>query len=107
MVALIAFVAGLPLQRLFNRFVTSSHRRWIATHRRTLMLIVGGLGLLVLLVWSPLTGRVVLVDLLVVAALLGVIATLGLQPADAVAEQLDADDQQQDGHDHGVVGGHP
>ena len=57
------------------------------------MLIVGGLGLFVLLVWSPLTGRVVLVDLLVVAAVVGVIAVLGLQPADAVPEQLDADDE--------------
>ena len=64
--ALVAFVAGLPLQRLFASFVTSSRRRWIATHRATLMLIVGGLGLFVLLVWSPLTGGVVLVDLLVV-----------------------------------------
>jgi hypothetical protein len=93
-VALIAYVAGLPLQRLFARFVTSSRRLWIATHRRTLMLIVGGLGLFALLVWSPLTGQVVLIDLLVVAAALGVIAALGLQPADAATEQLGADDQQ-------------
>ena len=57
------------------------------------MLIVGGLGLFALLVWSPLTGRVVLVDLLVVAAVVGMIAALGLQPADAAPEQLDADDE--------------
>ncbi len=57
--------------------------------------------------WNPLTGRVVLVDLLVVAIVLGVIATLSLEPGDAVAEELDADDEQQHGHDRGVVGGHP
>ena len=79
LVAVIAFVAGLPLQRLFAGFVTSSRRRWIAEHRTTLMLVVGGLGALVLLVWSPLTGGVVLVVALVVGGLLCAIAALGLQ----------------------------
>ena len=82
LVAVIAFVAGLPLQRLFASFVTSSRRRWIAEHRTTLMLVVGGLGALVLLVWSPLTGGVVLVVALVVGGLLCAIAALSLQPGE-------------------------
>ena len=82
LVAVVAYVAGLPLQRLFASFVTSSRRRWIATHRTTLMLVVGGLGAFVLLVWSPLTAGVVLVVALVVGGLLCVIGALSLQPGE-------------------------
>ena len=78
-----------------------------ARNQRVLMLVTGGLGLVVLFAWSPLTGGVVLVTLLAVGIICGVIALLGLEPRDPVAEQLRADDQEQDGHDHGVVGGHP
>jgi hypothetical protein len=83
LVAVLSYVAGLPLQRLFASFVTSSRRRWIATHRTTLMLVVAGLGAFVLLVWSPLTGGVVVVVALVVGALVCAIAALGLQPGES------------------------
>lgn len=107
LVALVALIAGLPLRQLFERFVGSRERQWVARNRRTLMGVTGGAGLVVLFFWNPLTGRVVLVDLLVVAIVLGVIATLSLEPGDAVAEELGPDDEQQHGHDRGVVGGHP
>jgi hypothetical protein len=106
-VALVALIAGLPLRTAFARVMGSRQRRWVARQRRALMIATGALGLLVLFAWSPLTGRVVLIDLLVVGGLLCVIAALSLEPADAVADQLGADDEQQHGHDHGVVGGHP
>jgi hypothetical protein len=89
LVAVLSYVAGLPLQRLLASFVTSSRRRWIAAHRTALMLGVGGVGAFVLLVWSPLTGGVVLVVALVVGALVCAIAALGLQTGD----QLDAADE--------------
>jgi hypothetical protein len=106
-IAVLAFFAGLPLRTLARRFWTDSRRMWVAAHQRTLMLIVGGIGMLVLLIASPLTGRIVLIDLLVVGVLVGVIALLSLEPRDAVTDQLDADDQHDHGHDHGVIGGHP
>lgn len=80
LVALLTFFAGLPLRALFGRVWGSGQRRWIARQQRTLMLIVGGLGLVVLFAWSPLTGGVVLVTLLTVGVLCGVIALLGLEP---------------------------
>ena len=103
LVALLTFLAGLPLGRLFRRVWGSSQRGWVARNQRVLMLVTGGLGLVVLFAWSPLTGGVVLVTLLAVGIICGVIALLGLEPRDPVAEQLRADDQEQDGHDHGVV----
>jgi hypothetical protein len=106
-IALLSFLFGLPLRHLAMKLWTDSRRTWVAAHQRVLMIVVGALGMVVLLVASPLTGRIVLVDLLVVGVLLGVIALLGLEPREAVADQLDADDQHQDRHDHGVVGGHP
>ena len=107
LVALLTYLAGLPLANLMRRVWGSEQRTWVARHQRTLMLVVGGLGLLVLIAWSPLTGGVVLVTLLAVAILCGLIALLGLESRDAVAEELRADDEEEHGHDHGVVGGHP
>ena len=107
LVALLTFLAGLPLGRLFRRVWGSSQRGWVARNQRVLMLVTGGLGLVVLFAWSPLTGGVVLVTLLAVGIICGVIALLGLEARDPVADELRADDQEQDGHDHGVVGGHP
>lgn len=107
LVALITYVAGLPLRTLGGRVWGSAQRTWVARHQRTLILVTGALGLVVLFAYSPLTGGVVLITLLVVGALCGTIALLGLEPRNAVAEQFRADDQEQNGHDHGVVGGHP
>lgn len=107
LVALLTYLVGLPLRRYAARVWGSGQRRWVARYQRTLMLITGGLGLLVLFAWSPLTGGVVLVTLLVVGVVCGLIAALGLEPRDPVADQFRPDDQEQDGHDHGVIGGHP
>ena len=107
--ALISFVAGFPLRayatRSWTRFANSGARRWIVARHRTLQFVAGGLGMFVLLAWDPLTGRVVLFDLLIVGAVVGGLAALaaGSEPA----EELRADDQRDDGHDRGVVGGHP
>ncbi len=106
-VAVIALIAGLPLRSLAHRVWTDSRRRWVAAHQRVLMIVTGALGMLVLLIASPLTGRIVLVTLLVVGVIVGAIALLGLEPRNAVADELGPDDQHQDRHDHGVVGGHP
>jgi len=105
--ALVSFIFGLPLADLARRVWTDARRRWVADRQKPLMIGVGVLGMLVLLIASPLTGRVVLIDLLVVGALCGLIALCGLEPRETVAEQLGADDQHQHGHDGGVVGGHP
>lgn len=102
-VALLTYVAGLPMRRLAIRVWGSGQRTWVARHQRTLMLVTGALGLVVLFAYSPLTGGVVLVTLLVVGVVCGLIALLGLQPRTPVAEQFHADDQAQDGHDHGVI----
>jgi hypothetical protein len=108
--ALITFIAGLPLKDFGRRgwaaFATSSRRRWVAQRERPLMIIVGVVGMLVLLIWSPLTGGVVLIDLILVAAGLGLIYGLS-KPADPIADQLGADDEHHHGHDGAVVGGHP
>jgi hypothetical protein len=55
----------------------------VAVHRRNLMIGVGAVTGLVLLVWSPLTGGVVLVVALVAGALLAVIAAVASQAAPA------------------------
>ncbi len=108
--AAISMIAGLPLRdyatRLWAAFMTSSRRRWIAGHQRPLMIGIGGVAMLVLLIWSPLTAGVVLIDLIVAAGLIAVIYVVS-KPADPVAEQLGADDQHHHGHDGAVVGGHP
>ena len=75
--AVVAFIAGLPLQRYaqtgWHRFATDARTTWIAEHRRNLMIGVGvGTGL-VLLIWSPLTGGVVVIILIVAAGLLAAI----------------------------------
>lgn len=87
LVAVITYVAGLPLAALGRRVWGSRQRTWVARHERTLMLVVGGLGLLVLFAYSPLTGGVVLVTLLVAGALCGVIALLGLEPREAPTDE--------------------
>jgi hypothetical protein len=107
LVAVLSFFAGLPLRALALRFWTDSRRTWVAGHQRVLMIVIGSLGMLVLLIASPLTGRIVLIDLLVVGILVGVIALLSLEPRDAVTDKLDPDDEHEHGHDHGVIGGHP
>ncbi len=58
--------------------------------------------MLVLLAWDPLTGRVVLFDLLIVGAIVGGLAALAAGVRASVAEELRADDQRDDGHDRGV-----
>ena len=60
-VAVISFIAGMPLRSLAQRAWTDSRRRWVAAHQRVLMIVTGALGMLVLLISSPLTGRIVLI----------------------------------------------
>jgi hypothetical protein len=106
-IALVAFIFGLPLGKVWNALVTDSRRSWIAEHRNPLLIAVASIAGLWLLVRNPLTGGAALVILLVAAIAAGLIAVLGLQAGDAVADELDADHQGDHGHDHGVVGGHP
>ena len=101
--ALVAFLFGMPLGALWSRVVTDSRRRWFALHRNALLLVVVGVGGLTLVVRDAVSGGDVLVVALVVAALCGVIVVLGLQAGEPVAEELEADQQ----GDRGVVGGHP
>jgi hypothetical protein len=105
-IAVLSLLFGLPLRDVAMKFWTDSRRMWVAAHRRVLMIVVGVAGMLVLLIASPLTGRIVLIDLLVVGILLGLIALLSLEPAESVTEELGSDDEQQHGHDHGVVRAH-
>jgi hypothetical protein len=109
--ALVSFLAGMPLGRLasagWSRVATSSRRRWIARHSNPLMLIAGGLGGIALLVRdAPGIGYLITVVLLVGLAV-GSIAAIGSQAGDPVPDERGADEQGQHGPDHGVVGGHP
>jgi hypothetical protein len=79
-IALLTFLAGLPVRRLARRVWTDPRRRWVAERGRALMIVVGAAAMLVLLLASPLTGRIVVIDLLVAGVLLGAIALLGLEP---------------------------
>jgi hypothetical protein len=92
--ALLAFVAGLPLRRAgeaaWARVVASPIPAFFARHRDPLLIGVGALGLLVLFVWSPLTGGVVLTVLILAALACG--AILGVAAA---------------GRPNGVMPGHP
>jgi hypothetical protein len=78
--ALIAFIAGLPLRRYaetgWQRFATDARTEWIAGHQRNLTIGVGAVAGLVLLIWSPLTGGVVVIVLAIAAALIAVIAAV-------------------------------
>ncbi|HWK28171.1 MAG TPA: hypothetical protein VNS09_16515 [Solirubrobacter sp.] len=76
--AALTFLAGLPLGRFWNALATSPRRAWIARNRTMLLSIVGGLAGLALVVWSPLTGGVVLVIALVAVILAAVIFVLAL-----------------------------
>ena len=105
--ALIAFLFGLPLGRLWQAIVTDSRRTWIAEHRSPLLIAIATVAGLFLLIRDPLTGRAALVILLIAAVAAGVVVALGLQAGDAVAEDLGADHEGDHGHDHGVIGGHP
>ena len=75
--ALLAFIAGLPLRRaaeaLWARVVAGPVPAFFARHRDPLLIGAGGLGLLVLFVWSPLTGGVVLTVMILVALACGAI----------------------------------
>ena len=108
-VALIAFLFGQPLRRLsgavLERWGQGPWVGWTARHERALMLAVAAVGGLVLLFSSPLTAKTVLWVLLIGGVLAAVIAAIASQAGDAVADQLDADQEYQHGHDHGVVGG--
>jgi hypothetical protein len=72
LVALVAFAAGLPLREHTARLIASvgGDRRvtWVASHRSAIQFAVVGAGALALVVWSPLTGGVVLGVLLPVVA---------------------------------------
>ncbi len=78
--AVVAFIAGLPLRRYaetgWRRFATDARTEWIAEHRRNLMIGVGVATGFVLLIWSPLTGGVLVIILIVAGALLAVIAAI-------------------------------
>jgi hypothetical protein len=107
LLALVSFLFGLPLGALWSRVVTDSRRRWFALHRNALLLVVVGLGGMTLVVRDAPTGGDVLVVALIVAVLCGGIVLLGLQAGDPVPDELGADHEDEHGHDHGVVGGHP
>jgi hypothetical protein len=107
LLALVSFLFGLPLGALWSRLVTDSRRRWFALHRNALLLVVGGVGGMTLVVRDAPTGGDVFVVALIVAVLCGVIVVLGLQAGDPVPDELGADHEDEHGHDHGVVGGHP
>ncbi len=113
LLAAVTFAFGLPLRRFgeagWARVTASPVPAWTARHERALLIGVGVLGMLALLIWSPLTGFVVLAVLIVAGLLCGAIAAVAAasQAGQAVPEQLGADDQHQHGHDRGVVGGHP
>jgi hypothetical protein len=78
--ALLTFIAGLPLRKVatagWQRFATDERTEWVAAHQRNLMLGVGAVAGLLLLVWSPLTGGVVLIVAIVAGALLAAIAAI-------------------------------
>ena len=82
--ALITFLFGLPLQRYattgWARFMTSPRRRWVAQHRNPLVIAAIAVAMLALLIWSPLTGGVVLVIVLLDAIVVGAIYLIA-QPA--------------------------
>jgi hypothetical protein len=109
--ALISFLAGMPLSRLaragWSRVATTSRRRWVARQRTPLMLVAAGIGGIALLVRDAPGVAYVVVVLALVAVTVGVIALIGSQTGDPVAEELGADHEDEHGHDHGVVGGHP
>src|SRR4051794_39381023 len=90
--ALISFLAGLPLGRLasaaWSRLATSSRRRWLARCRKPLMLGAGGIGGIALLVRDTPGPAYVITVLLLVALAIGLIAAAGSQAGDPVAEQL-------------------
>jgi hypothetical protein len=111
LVALVSFVAGLPLRRVaaagWSRVATGSRRAWVGRQRNALMLVAGGLGGLALLVRDSLTAGAVVTVLVLVGLAVAAIAAFGSQSGDAVAEQLGPDHEGEHGHDRGVVGGHP
>lgn len=78
--AVVTFIAGLPLRRYaqtgWRRFATDTRTRWIAEHERNLMIGVAAATGLALLIWSPLTGGVVVIVLIVAGALLAAIAAI-------------------------------
>jgi hypothetical protein len=102
-VALVSFLLGLPLRRLWDALVTDSRRAWVAQQRKPLLIAVAVIAGFFLLIRNPLTGGAALVILLIAAAAAGVIALVGIQAGEPVAEGLGADHE----GDHGVVGGHP
>jgi hypothetical protein len=107
LVALGTFLAGMPVGRAattaWGRLATDTRVAWVARRSTTLMLGIGGIGGLVLLAASPLTGGVVLVVLLVVGGLCAAVAAIASRAGEPVADDLRPDD----GSEHGVVGGHP
>jgi hypothetical protein len=109
--ALISFLAGMPLSKFaragWSRVMTPSRRRWIARQRTPLMLVAGGIGGIALLVRDAPGVAYVITVLALVAVAVGVIALIGSQVGEPVADELGPDDEGQHGHDHGVVGGHP
>ena len=105
--AVATFLFGLPLGNLWARIVTDSRRSWFALHRNALLLVVVGVGGMVLVFRDAVSGGTVLIVSLIVATLCATIVVLGLQTGDAVPEELGADHEDEHGHDHGVVGGHP
>jgi len=60
-----------------ERMATDQRIAWVAGHQRSLQITVVCLGGLVLLLWSPLTGGVVVLVLVLVAAGIAVLAAVG------------------------------
>ena len=91
-VALISFLAGMPLSRLaaagWSHLATPSRRRWVGRHRNPLMLVAGGLGGLALLVRDAPGAGYVLTVLVLSGLVIAAIAAIGSPRGDPDAEEL-------------------
>jgi hypothetical protein len=91
-VAVVAFIAGLPLksyaQSGWRHVAGSAAHLWIAAHARELMIGIGAAGALVLMVHSPLTGSFVLLVLIIAGLLIGAVAAMSAAvPASAAVAE--------------------
>lgn len=78
LIALLSYVAGLPLRRLWASLLTDSRRGWFARNRNVLLAVIGGLAALALVVQDPLTGGAALVVLLIAGVLAAAVTAAGL-----------------------------
>jgi hypothetical protein len=92
--AVVSFVAGMPLAALWGRLVTDQRRGWIALHRNALLLTVVAAGGLALLVRDAPGGGYTLAVVLLTVALCGVVTVHGLG-ADTATDAQEAEPAEQ------------